>query len=131
MHTLEFMIVILSQFHLSVGVIGAVYLASTVMYVLGSILSGPLTDKLVRGCELLPGQCVCVATRHHHHILERKRIPECLLYFLAVPFLRQLHCISQSQHVLIHTPDPSVPDYYWSGSRSCRVCAHRPTDIHL
>jgi len=45
MHTLK--IDFLSQFHLSVGVIGVVYLAATVMYVLGSIFSGPLTDKLV------------------------------------------------------------------------------------
>ena len=45
MHKLK--IGFLSQFHLSVGIIGVVYLVATVMYVLGSIFSGPLTDKLV------------------------------------------------------------------------------------
>ena len=40
-------ICIFFQFHLQVGIIGACYLAATITYVIGSILAGPLTDKLV------------------------------------------------------------------------------------
>jgi len=41
-----------------VGVIGVVYLVATVMYVLGSIFSGPLTDKLIPRILIVVGLIV-------------------------------------------------------------------------
>ena len=35
------------QFNLSVGIIGVAYLASTISYAVGTVIVGPITDKLV------------------------------------------------------------------------------------
>ena len=35
------------QFKLSVGIIGVIYLASLLLYAVGTVLAGQLTDKLV------------------------------------------------------------------------------------
>ena len=35
------------QFNLSLGIIGVVYLASTIAYAVGTVIVGPITDRLV------------------------------------------------------------------------------------
>ena len=40
------------QFNLSMGIIGAAYLASTIAYAVGTVIVGPITDKLVWSSNL-------------------------------------------------------------------------------
>ena len=46
-HSKCFLFTFEMQFHLSLGVIGAAYLAPTIAYAVGSVVIGPIADKLV------------------------------------------------------------------------------------
>ena len=41
------------QFNLSLGIIGVVYLAPTIAYGVGTVIIGPITDRLVRCSNFL------------------------------------------------------------------------------